>query len=33
VVFKQEAALLVRDDRNLSGGGGDGLTGTASSTC
>lgn len=33
VEFKQEAALIVRDDRNLSGGGGDGLTGTAASTC
>jgi len=33
VVFKQEAALLVRDDRNLSGGGGDGLTGAVASTC
>lgn len=33
ITFRQEAAFVVRDDRNLSGGGGDGLTGTASSTC
>ncbi len=31
--FKQEAAMLVRDDRNLSGGGGDGLTGTKTLNC
>lgn len=31
VEFKQEAALLVRDDRDL--GDGDGLTGTATSDC
>jgi hypothetical protein len=31
--FKREAAFLVRDDRNLTGGGGDGLTGTPVSTC
>jgi hypothetical protein len=33
VTFKQEAGFVVRDDRNLSGGGGDGITGTATSTC
>ena len=33
LTFKQEAGFVVRDDRNLSGGGGDGLTGTATSTC
>lgn len=27
ISLKQEAAFLVRDDRNLTGGGGDGLTG------
>ena len=31
--FKHEAAFIVRDDRNLSGGGGDGLTGTVGSEC
>ena len=31
--FRQEAAMLVRDDRDLDGGGGDGLAGTARSTC
>ncbi len=31
--FEREAAFVVRDDRNLSGGGGDGLTGTPTSTC
>jgi len=31
--FKKEAAFLVRDDRNLDGGGGDGLSGTPTSTC
>lgn len=33
LTFKQEAAFIARDDRNLDGGGGDGLTGTANSTC
>lgn len=33
VEFRQEAAMLVRDDRDLDGGGGDGLAGTAQSTC
>ena len=32
VEFRQEAAMLVRDDRDLDGGG-DGLAGTATSTC
>ncbi|AKH41531.1 hypothetical protein WYH_00472 [Croceibacterium atlanticum] len=31
--FKKEAAFIVRDDRNLTGGGGDGLSGTTTSTC
>lgn len=31
--FKQEAAFIIRDRRNLLGGGGDGLTGTATSIC
>jgi hypothetical protein len=33
LTFRQEAAYLVRDDRNLAGGGGDGLTGTTTSAC
>ena len=33
VEFRQEAAMLVRDDRDFDGGGGDGLAGTATSTC
>jgi hypothetical protein len=31
--FTREAAFVVRDDRDLDGGGGDGLTGTPTSTC
>jgi hypothetical protein len=31
--FSREAAFVVRDDRNLTGGGGDGVTGTPTSTC
>jgi len=32
-IFAHEAAFLVRDDRNLTGGGGDGLSGTTTSVC
>jgi hypothetical protein len=31
--FEREAAFVVRDDRQLDGGGGDGLVGTTHSTC
>ena len=33
LVFRQEAAFLVRDQRKLDGGGGTGLTGTNNSRC
>lgn len=33
LTFRQEAAFLVRDQRDLSGGGGTGLTGTINSSC
>jgi hypothetical protein len=33
MTMKQEAAYIVRDDRNLAGGGGAGITGTKKSTC
>lgn len=33
MTFRQEAYFLVRDDRNLTGGGGTGVTGTAMNRC
>jgi hypothetical protein len=33
MTIKQEAAYIVRDDRNLAGGGGAGITGTKKSNC
>ena len=33
MTFSHDAMFLVRDDRNLNGGGGDGLSGTTSSVC
>ena len=33
MTFSHDAMFLVRDDRDLDGGGGDGLSGTTSSVC